>query len=201
MSQKKKRKHVTPPAQQPKTPLPAPVAPANANRRTIIGAVILIALLGLGSAGVIARLSQNTAVSASQPAEPPATVAAPSAPSAQTAPTDAKIIVYYFYGNYRCDSCTLIEQYTEEAVLEAFTPEIERGLVEFRGVNVEKPETRHFIQDYQLYTKSVIVSEVVDGKEQRWKNLAKIWELVMNEKAFKDYIKAEVATYRTGENS
>lgn len=195
MSKKKKRKHAAAqPAQQPKTPPSTPVVPVSANRRAMIGAIILIALLGLGSVGVIAKLSQNTAVSASQTTEPPATTAAPAAQ------TNAKIVVYYFYGNYRCDSCTLIEQYSEEAVLEAFTPEIKRGLVEFRGINVEKPETRHFIKDYQLYSKSVIVSEVVNGQERRWKNLEKIWELYVNEKAFKDYIKAEVAVSMNGLN-
>ena len=112
-----------------------------------------------------------------------------------TAQPDEKITVYYFFGKSRCQSCITIEQYTEEAVLEAFTPEIKRGAIEFHGINVETPDTQHFVKDYQLYTKSVIVSDMVNGKERRWKNLEKVWELLGNEKAFKDYVKEEIKAY------
>lgn len=120
---------------------------------------------------------------------------------ASTAQADEKIMVYYFYGRSRCPSCITIEQYTEEAVLEAFTPEIKRGAIEFQGINVETPDTQHFVQDYQLYTKSVIVSDVVNGKERRWKNLEKIWELLGNEKAFKDYVKEGIKAYLEDQSS
>lgn len=128
------------------------------------------------------------------PAAPVGDESSQGTPPATTPPTTT-IMVYYFYGNSRCPSCITVEQYTEEAVLEAFTAEIRSGLVEFRGVNVETPDTKHFIKDYQLYTKSVIVSEVVNGQEQRWKNLEKVWELLHNEQAFKDYVQQEIATY------
>ncbi|MDO9528188.1 MAG: nitrophenyl compound nitroreductase subunit ArsF family protein [Syntrophales bacterium] len=109
-----------------------------------------------------------------------------------------KVVVYYFHGNYRCFSCTRIEQMTLIAVGEAFETEIKNGLLEMKTVNVENQKNRHFIEEYQLYTKSVIVSDRAGGKEVRWKNLQRIWELFRNDEVFKTYIQKEIATYLEG---
>lgn len=120
--------------------------------------------------------------------------------SAASAPADntPKIKVYYFHGTARCPSCTTIEELTNFAITDGFKKDLESGRLEFKAVNVETPENQHFIKDYQLYTKSVIVSEMVDGKEQRWKNLEKVWQLFMKEKAFTIYVQQEVAAYLEG---
>jgi len=36
---------------------------------------------------------------------------------------------------------------------------------------------------------------MVNGKEKQWKNLQKVWELVHDEKAFKEYIRSEIKDY------
>jgi hypothetical protein len=109
-----------------------------------------------------------------------------------------KILVQYFHGTFRCFSCRRIEQLTTIAVEEGFSKEIKNGLVEMKVINVDKPENKHFIKDYQLYTKSVILSDCADGKEVRWKNLQRIWELFRNEKAFVGYIQKELRNYLEG---
>lgn len=107
----------------------------------------------------------------------------------------SKVIVFYFHGNVRCSTCKRIEHLTVEAVTETFGDELKNGLLELNIVNVEKPEHNHFIKAYQLYTRSVIVSDVINGSEKRWKNLHKVWELVRNEEAFKHYIQKEINAY------
>lgn len=69
------------------------------------------------------------------------------------------------------------------------------GKLVWRLVNVDEPANRHFIDDYQLYAKSVVVSDVRGGEEVRWKNLAKIWQLLNDENAFIKYIQDEVRVY------
>jgi len=111
---------------------------------------------------------------------------------------DHKVTVFYFHGNVRCYSCNLIEQLTSEAVGEAFGEEIRNGVVEWKVINVEEAENDHFIKDYRLYTKSVIVSDLIQGKQQRWKNLQRVWELIHNDASFKEYIQKEVREYLKG---
>lgn len=112
-----------------------------------------------------------------------------------------KVIVYYFHGNYRCPSCIKIERYTRESIEATFAKELKKGQIEFRSINVDVPDNRHYIKDYKLYTKSVIVSDMGQGKQQRWKNLQKVWELLYNETDFKTYVKSETAAYLEGKRS
>jgi len=106
-----------------------------------------------------------------------------------------KIIVYYFHGKVRCYTCKRIEQLTKDAVSDFFADEIKKGLIALQVIDVDKDENSHFTKDYQLFTRSVVVSDMVNGKEKRWKNLQKVWELVRDEKAFKEYIKSEITAY------
>jgi hypothetical protein len=111
---------------------------------------------------------------------------------------DHKVVVFYFHGTFRCLSCMRLEQLTLTAIEEKYEKEMENGLLEVKITNVDEPDNKHYIKDYGLYTKSVIVSDVLNGKEVRWKNLTKVWELLRKEEAFKAYIQAEVGTYLQG---
>ncbi len=103
--------------------------------------------------------------------------------------------VYYFFNNARCLTCRKMEKYVKEAVNDFFSDEIENGRVGFKAVNIDEAHNKHFIHDYALYTKSVVLSETKDGREMRWKNLEKIWELVRNEHDFRNYIRDEAALF------
>ena len=49
--------------------------------------------------------------------------------------------------------------------------------------------------DYQLYTKSLVLSLRKNGKEVAFKNLDKIWEYVGNKQRFQDYVRNEVSAF------
>ncbi|MDD5426027.1 MAG: nitrophenyl compound nitroreductase subunit ArsF family protein [candidate division Zixibacteria bacterium] len=106
-----------------------------------------------------------------------------------------KIIVYYFHGTRRCSNCVKFENYTKETLDSGFAGEIESGLLEWRQVDTDESENKHFINDYQLFTKAVVLSRVIKGKEAGWKNLDKIWEYVGNKEKFMSYIKDEINTF------
>jgi hypothetical protein len=125
----------------------------------------------------------------------PQTQSSPAGNAPQVTQLSNKLIVYYFHGNYRCSSCTTIERYTRETIEADFAKEIKSGQIEFKSVNVELPANSHYVKDYKLFTKSVILSDVAGGKEKRWKNLQKVWELLRNETDFKTYVRNETTAY------
>ncbi len=102
-----------------------------------------------------------------------------------------KVIAYYFYTNFRCQSCYAIEKYTKEAIEGSFEDELTSGKLIFKTVNIEEKDNEHFLGDYQLYTKSVVLSLLKDGKEIKFKNLKEVWELLRNKDEFYKYIKEE----------
>lgn len=106
-----------------------------------------------------------------------------------------KIIAYYFHGTFRCYTCNLMEKYSKEAIETNFKDDLATGKFEFKAVNVEERSNEHFIKDYKLYTKSLILSFVKNGKEIKSKNLTKIWEYSRNKQQFFNYVKEEVTNF------
>lgn len=107
----------------------------------------------------------------------------------------AKVIVYYFYGSFRCLTCINMEKYSKEAIETNFKDALASGKIEFKAVNVEDRDNEHFVNDYQLYTKSLILSFVKDGKEVKSKNLDKIWKYSRNKQKFITYVTDEVNAF------
>ena len=104
----------------------------------------------------------------------------------------AKVTAYYFHGSFRCYTCTNMEKFSKEAIVTNFKDALASGNLEFKAVNVEDRGNEHFVNDYKLYTKSLILSMVKDGKEVKSKNLDKIWELARNKQRFIDYVTSEI---------
>ena len=109
-----------------------------------------------------------------------------------------KVIVYYFHGAFRCATCTKMEKYSKEAIETNFKDALVSGKLEFKAVNVEERGNEHFVQDYQLYTKALVISLVESGKEIKSKNLTKIWEYVNNKQKFFEYITREINGFLKG---
>lgn len=101
------------------------------------------------------------------------------------------IAAYYFHGNMRCATCRKIEAYSEEAITKGFTDELASGQFEWRVVNTDQSENEHFVQDFELVTKSVVLVEYEDGKVTRFENLNQVWKLVGDEDAFIKYVRDE----------
>ncbi len=124
---------------------------------------------------------------------------APAALSKQPENKEAKdtprFIAYYFYTNKRCGPCTRIEQLAEEAVTTQFKNELASGKLQWHGVNVEQADNKHFIQDFQLYTKSVIIAEYKEGKPVRYENLQDVWKLYRDKPKYIDYVAGGIRTF------
>ena len=106
-----------------------------------------------------------------------------------------KLIVYYFHTEYRCWSCNQFENLTKEVLEESFQDQVENRKLEFIPINVETDHNKHFIEDYKLITKSIILSLQKENKQLDWKNMDKIWTLVRDTKKFKSYIKEGITNY------
>ena len=122
----------------------------------------------------------------------------PSLGHAETEAAVPRFTATYYYSNVRCPSCLTIERLTETTIKTEFAEQLGSGVLEWRTINIDGEGNYHFVKDYKLYTKSVIISEMEDGKEVRWKNLPKVWELLGNEEKFIKYLKDEMAAFMAG---
>lgn len=114
------------------------------------------------------------------------------APINQIVLDEAKTVVYYFHGTKRCKTCNRIEALTREAIEQNFSDKLSESKLEIKSINVEKSENKHFVEDFQLSMKTVVVANYEKGKIATWENCDKVWQLVGNEDEFQNYIVNEV---------
>ncbi len=60
-------------------------------------------------------------------------------------------------------------------------------------MNVDEPADKHYVDDFQLYTRSLVVFDARDPK--RYKVLEKVWELVGDKPAFQKYVEQELRAF------
>lgn len=178
---------------------------------------VLAAFVAVSIGAAVYKMLPNRAGEKAQvvPVETAATVTSPvqksdvNAPAAQEGKTEVRVspspvkaktaktaevktaVVYYFYTNTRCSSCMTIEAYTREAVATKLAAGYKDWKIEFKGVNVEDEPNKHFIQDYWLNSKSVVVQKFSGGKPLKWAKLEKVWQLLGDKFVFMNYVANE----------
>ena len=101
------------------------------------------------------------------------------------------VVAFYFHGNVRCATCKKIEAYADEAIHSGFPDALDDGTLTWSVVNIDEPEDKHFVEDFQLVTRSVVLAEYRDGKVVRFKNLDRVWQLVRDQDDFVAYVQDE----------
>ena len=164
------------------------------NGKKIITAALLIFVAGsLGY--MIARENKAGSVPVQNTPPPPSQPQAVPLSGTGQAEPNQQLIVYYFHGNMRCLTCHKLEDYAREALETFFAEQIDNKKIQWKVLNVEVPENEHFIRDYQLVTKAVVLSDVVNGQEVAWQNLDQIWQKVGDKNSYLEYIQDSIIKF------
>ena len=107
------------------------------------------------------------------------------------------IVATYFHGDVRCPTCIKLESYSGEALKTGFEKELKDSSLVWRTVNWDRDENKHYVDDYQLYTKALILSRMRDGKEVAFTNLDSIWTLVGDKDQFIKYVQNHTRSFIT----
>jgi len=142
---------------------------------------VLLFLLAVAALGTIYVKSQRARASS------------PAALESQS--TETKVVAYYFHVTVRCTTCRTIESYSREVIERKFGADIASGRLHFKLVNVQLPENRHFVKDYHLFTKSLVLVRFNKGRQAEYKVLNNTWELAGDKPAMQGYVEREVRDY------
>ncbi|MEI7543084.1 MAG: nitrophenyl compound nitroreductase subunit ArsF family protein [bacterium] len=115
--------------------------------------------------------------------------------SVQANPLKPKVFVYYLHATGRCSNCIKIEKWTKETIDKYYIKEQKEGKLEFNVYNVDEGTYTHFKDDYKLVTKSVVLSLVKGGKEQKYEVLSGVWNNLNDANAFYAYVKEKTDGY------
>jgi len=94
---------------------------------------------------------------------------------------ESHVLVRYFHGDIRCSTCLQFEDWSKTAA-EGFAKELADGRLQWQLINFDRPENKHYIKDYGLADKSLVLVREEDGKTVRWKNVEEFWGFDDNQK-------------------
>jgi hypothetical protein len=120
----------------------------------------------------------------------PSHAAAPEA--AAGTPARAETVVYYFYTSSRCASCMRIEAWTKECLEQEFGSDLKSGRIAWKPVNLEEDGNMHFVEDFKLTAKTVIVCNYRDGQPGRYADLVDVWRLLNDKGRFFQLVRTKV---------
>jgi len=118
-----------------------------------------------------------------------------SASTGSSSVAGTRTVVYYFYTNVRCASCRQIEAWTHTVLEKRFAPELADGKLEWKPINVEEAANAHFIEDFQLKAKTVVVCRVIKGKTGQWVDLIDVWKYLADPTRFSSFIEDNVRKF------
>lgn len=158
----------------------------------------LLAFVGLSVVFAVYQERRPAPQAQAAPEAPAAQAKAEPRPAPSRAPKKAErpvVIARYCHGHARCSNCVKIEQYSREAIETGLRKALDSGRLRFEVVNVEETANRHYIQDYGLYTKSLVLIAEAGGKEIRHKVLNGVWDHLTDKTAFMAYVRSETESF------
>ena len=119
--------------------------------------------------------------------------ATPAAPATDTSVRDG-LIVYYFHGNVRCDTCRTIESQTLAALQSKFQQQLQTGQIVWKVHNYEAatPAIAEMAKMFEIQIPNVVLARMSGGQIENWKRLDKVWALFDDQPAFTELIQSEV---------
>jgi len=109
--------------------------------------------------------------------------------------TGNPVLVYFIHGRAKCPTCDLILSHTRSALETSFSEDTRNGSLVLVPVDVEKSGNEHFMEDFELFTTSVVLFSRNTSGQEHWKNLSRAWELAEDGEAFKSYFTGEVRRF------
>lgn len=165
-----------------------------------VATILLLLFVAASVTYLVVGEARSTAVSLdpSTTAEEQPQPVAGEPPWAHAEPANGKqtpvLQAYYFHVTSRCTTCLKIEQFARETIEEAYSSELEDGRVRWQAVNYDEPANEHFVKEYGLVSSSLVIVSNPVGSPGSWRKLDRTWDLVSDEKAFKNYVAGEIKT-------
>jgi hypothetical protein len=105
------------------------------------------------------------------------------------------VLLYFIHGRAKCPTCDLILAHTRSALETSFPEETRNGSLVLVTVDVEKPGNEHFMEDFELFTTSVVLFSRNSIGKEHWENLSRAWELAEDGESYKAYFTEEVRRF------
>ncbi len=111
------------------------------------------------------------------------------------------IAVIFFHGYARCEACTSIESLTRETLQSHFQSELDSDTIQFFKINLDVSANAHYVTDFNLSTRPVVLAKYSDGNLVTWQVLDDVWYLYKDPQAFTAFMSEQIKQFIDGEQS
>lgn len=96
--------------------------------------------------------------------------------------------IKYFTSSGRNQSCLKIEALIHRTIEKRFAEEAVRGAVIFELIDIDFPENKRYLNNFQVEHKTVVVAKYIKGVLGDWVNLHDVGLMLTNPEDFEQYI-------------
>ncbi|MDF1536037.1 MAG: nitrophenyl compound nitroreductase subunit ArsF family protein [bacterium] len=109
-----------------------------------------------------------------------------------------RVVVYQFHRRFRCEECYKLEAAIGETLNTHFPEQLADGKLVFNVVDLDAEGNGHYTQEYDFFYNTVIVVDVRGGRDVRFKNIEKVWQLAGERDLLMEFVRSEVEEYLRG---
>ncbi len=106
------------------------------------------------------------------------------------------LLVLQFHRTQRCAFCRDMEEHTKETLDTYFSNALQEGKIAFRLLNMELPKYQALRKKYNLFTSTVVLIELNQGRESRRKIVTEAWHLTDKRQEFTEMLRSELADFQ-----
>ncbi len=81
--------------------------------------------------------------------------------------TAGRIEVLDFHTDHRCKTCLAIEKLTKEVLSQSFADQMDKGVITFQLINVDKEENLPIAQKFGAFGTSLMLNIIQNGQEKQ----------------------------------
>lgn len=102
------------------------------------------------------------------------------------------LVIYYFHSNTRCPTCQAIESQSHDTVQADFAGQLASGEIAWKTLNYEEPATAELATKFEIQMPVVVLARTKEGQIENWSRLDKVWGLVDDKPAFRQYVREQI---------
>jgi hypothetical protein len=146
--------------------------------------VVLLAFVAVSIVFALRKVTPDTPTSQDQTAASSEAGIAPAPVGLDAKLAETQFSAVYFHAPHRCPTCRKIETFSHEAL----TPEIEVGTLAWQIADYTADDNATLVDQFKVFTSTVVLVEVQDGKVVRWRNLKEVWNHTSDQADFTAFI-------------
>ena len=109
--------------------------------------------------------------------------------------SDNQVVVYYFHRKFRCQSCEVLESTLQNTLQVSYADHFGTGRLAMCVVNLDDPVNHHYLEQFEIFSNSVVIVEKRGGKVLRFKTVESIWDVSEDGDAISHLLQTEVAGF------